>query len=110
MMSSSSRNLPPSDREAMPHGEYDHEGRLKIVIAGLDQNVRAHAVEAANARLNEELGEGGFTRKLLKGIWKGNAAREFYLTKYTREAEQQILEHENLLQHEGLDADQYRVA
>lgn len=101
---------PSSDREAMPHGLYEHDGRLKIVIAGLDQNVRAQAVEAANARLNEELGEGGFTKKVLKGIWKGNVAREYYLAKYTSDAETQIREHENLLQHEGLSAEQYQTA
>lgn len=101
---------PSSDREAMPHGLYEHDGRLKIVIAGLDQNVRAQAVEAANERLNEELGEGGFTKKFVKGVWKGNVAREYYLAKYTSDAEAQIREHENLLQHEGLSAEQYQTA
>lgn len=127
--------------EVLPHDEFDHEGRLKIVIAGLDQNVRAQAIEAANERLNEKVGNGpnGFGR-FLRGVWKrdwqeakagakhiksnfgeeaksigrsmwyGNLGREYYLTKYTQEAEKRIHEHENLLEHEGVSAKEYQVA
>lgn len=109
-MAEYSPQLTLPNRETAPHSEFDHEGQLKIVIAGLDQNVRTQAIEAANDRLNEELGEGGFTKKLLKGIWKGNVAREFYLTKYTQQAEKQIFEHENLLHHHDVSAEEYQTA
>jgi hypothetical protein len=129
------------DREVLPHGEFDHDGRLKIVIAGLDQNIRSHAIEAANDRINEKIGSGsgGFGR-FLKGIWHtdlsevkagvkdvrgnlkgdlktlgrglryGSLGREFYLAKYTQEAEHEIIDEGNLLQHEGMSAEDYRIA
>jgi hypothetical protein len=99
----------PSNSELLPHGEYLHEGRLKIVIAGLDKNVRAHAMEAANQRLSDKLGENGF-KGFLNKIWHGGFAREHYLLKYAKEAKADIVESDNLFENEGLSAEEYKVA
>lgn len=98
-----------SNPESLPYGEYTHEGRLKIVIAGLDQNIRAHALESANQKLADKLGESGF-KGFLNKIWHGNVAREYYVAKYAKEASKNITESGNVFQNEGLSADEYKVA
>ncbi len=102
---------PTPAAEDMPHSEFMKDGKLKIVIAGLDQNVRQQAVEAAHERLNKETNERGFVKGFIKGrIWKGNLAREYYLAKYQRQAEGEILENDNLLQHEERSDEAARAA
>jgi hypothetical protein len=94
----------------MPHSEFEKDGKLKIVIAGLDQNVRNQAVVAANERLNAETNERGFKGFIRGRVWKGNMARERYLEKYRQEAEAEIRENDNLLQHEDRSDEAARVA
>jgi hypothetical protein len=92
----------------IPHEAYHERGRLKIVIAGLDQNVRAQAVEAANAALNEQTTQRGF-KGFLKRVWHGSIAREHYLGKYRREATREIEESGNLLHHQGVVDDETKT-
>jgi hypothetical protein len=94
----------------MPHSEFEKDGKLKIVIAGLDKNVRNQAVVAANERLNAETNEKGFKGFIRGRVWKGNLARERYLEKYKQEAEAEIRENDNLLQHEDRSDEAARVA
>jgi hypothetical protein len=101
---------PHPTAEHLPHKDFERDGRLKIVIAGLDKNVRQQAVEAANEQLNAETNEKGFKGFVRGRIWKGNLAREYYLAKYQREAEGQIRESDNLLQHEGRSDEVARIA
>ncbi len=74
---------------------------LHIAIGGIE-DVRALARDAADARLNAETQGGGF-RGLLRRIWKGSIAREYYQQRYHREAEEEIVESGNLYVHQGLD-------
>lgn len=101
---------PTPAAEHMPHSEFEKDGKLKIVIAGLDQNVRNQAVVAANERLNAETNERGFKGFIRGRIWKGNLARERYLEKYKQEAEAEIRENDNLLHHEERSDEAARVA
>jgi len=99
------------NKDKPPHSEFEKDGRLRIVIAGLDKNIRQQGVEAAQTRLNAETNEKGFFKGFIKGrIWKGNLAREYYLAKYQREAEGQIRENDNLLHHEERSDEAARVA
>lgn len=87
----------------VPHEEFIQGDRLKIVITGLDENVRAHAVEAADKQLTDKLndhggGFKGFVKKMWLASWHGNIMRDYYLNKYTRQAEQNIYESGNIEQ------------
>ncbi len=90
-----------AETDHIPHEEFIEGDRLKIVITGLDENVRAHAVEAADKQLAEKLNEGdggfkGFVKKMWKQTWHGNIMRDHYLNKYTRQAERRIYESGNI--------------
>jgi hypothetical protein len=121
-------HTPPQD--TLPHAEYEHEGRLKIVITGLDKNRRDKSVEAAHAKLNEKIaGDGGgglksylkhvFTlnmseagrdaRAMGRSFRYGNVGRGYYLDKYRQETEQQIIESGNLLIADNVFDDDYRT-
>lgn len=70
-----------------------------FTVAFIDQtdDVREFARDAADARLTTELNvEGGRFRKMVRGIWKGNIAREYYRQKYISEASSEIVEGDNL--------------
>lgn len=99
-----------SRSEPLPHREFMHENRLKAVLAGVQsKDIRSHAVEAANQRLAGELEGKGF-KGFLKKIWHGNMAREYYLAKYTKENQQNIVEAGNVFENEDLNADEYATA
>lgn len=95
--------------EAIDHEEYIHDGRLKIVIAGLDQNIRAQATEVADRRLNQETGEKSGLRGWIKNnVWKKGLARRHYETNYRHAAQKEIVESGNLYHHEAnVDAKDY---
>lgn len=81
----------------VPHEEFVEGDRLKIVIAGLDDNVHTHAVEAANRQMTAKLNEhgsgfGGFIKKMWRSTWHGGAMREYYHSKYTQENERRAYE------------------
>jgi hypothetical protein len=100
---------PQPTSEALPHEEYMKEGRLQIVIAGLDQNIRSQAFEIADNRLKEEIGQkGGFGTWIKNKVWKGGLLRNPYLARYRHDAQKQITESGNLYYHEeGVDAQSY---
>lgn len=75
--------------------------QLHIAIGSVE-DVRAVARDAADARLARETQGGGF-RGLVRRIWKGNVAREYYQQKYQQEAESEIQESGNLFVHQGAD-------
>lgn len=76
-----------------------------VVVDISPESVRTHASEAAYDRLEGEIAAGGLWQR----VWRGNVARGYYLTKYTRTAEQEIIEQNNLVYHlSGLHADPER--
>lgn len=80
------------------------EEPLHIAIGSVD-DVRALARDAAEARINTEVQGGGKFKRLIRRIWKGNTAREYYRQKYQVEAEAEIVESGNLYVHQGADRD-----
>ncbi len=74
---------------------------FKLTFVGQSQDARDFARDRADARLAEELGEGGRFRRFVKGIWKGNIAKDYYRQRYIREAQAQIEESQNILTHES---------
>ncbi|HVI69673.1 MAG TPA: hypothetical protein VM581_04410 [Magnetospirillaceae bacterium] len=129
-MSEAGKHPSSPTTEVHHSSEFEVDGRLKIVIAGLDKNVRDQAVEAANAALNERIagdGTGGGFKAYLKHIgtlkfreagqdvramtrraWYGNIGREHYLTKYQKQAERRITESGDVYVHNDID-DDYKV-
>lgn len=73
-----------------------HIEPLKVVLVDRSKDARDMARDTAEARLDQELNEGGRVKKFLNGIWKGNIAKEYYRQKYTREAEADIKETNDL--------------
>ena len=70
-----------------------------FTVAVIDQtdDVREFARDAADARLTGELNaESGRFRKMVRGVWKGNIAREYYRQKYVSEAQATILDNDTL--------------
>lgn len=74
----------------------------RINVALVDQSVDARraARDEADRRLTEELSTGNKMAQFLKGIWKGNVAKDYYRLKYAREAEAHIAETNNTLAYE----------
>src|ERR1700729_2930987 len=93
---------------ALEAGKVDDAKKLKIVIAGLGENIRAQANDAGAAELNRTLESGGKFKKFLKQVWHGSLSREYQVTKNRKAAEYRIVEEQNLLVHEGLTANEYR--
>lgn len=75
----------------------------RINVAFVDQSVDArHAArDEADRRLTGELNTGNKVSRFLKGIWKGNIAKDYYRLKYTREAEAHISETNSTLAFEA---------
>lgn len=93
---------PPVDdggEEPRPTTSYD------VVLVDQSQDARDFARDRADARLTEELNEGGRFKRFAKGIWKGNIARDYYRQKYIREARADIEANQDVLTHEVADAD-----
>ena len=61
------------------------EQELRVVIVDQSKDAHDEARDAADARLDKELGEGGGFKRFLNGIWKGNLARDYYRQKYIHE-------------------------
>lgn len=77
---------------------------MKLVLVDQSKDARDFARDKADARLTEELQEGGRIRRFVKGIWKGNLAKDYYRQKYIREAQTEIQQHQDVLVHETDDA------
>ncbi len=70
---------------------------LTVALVDQSEDVRAFARDAADARLTEELNsEGGRFHRIVRNVWKGNIAREYYRQQYIREAEGSILQDQTL--------------
>ncbi len=69
--------LTPSER----HLRADDEA-LKFVLVDQSHDAINEARDLADARLDQELGEGGRFKKFVNGIWKGNIAKDYYRQKY----------------------------
>lgn len=89
----------PRPEDLPPEAHTPEAGELNpeaLTVAFIDQSddVRDFARDAADARLTAELndGEPGRFRRMVRGIWKGNIARDYYRQKYIREAEGSIVE------------------
>lgn len=80
---------------------------LTVAIIDQSDDVREFARDAADARLTAELnGEGGKFRRVVRNIWKGNFAREYYRQKYIREATGEITDEDTLYANrEDIDED-----
>ena len=55
---------------------------LKVVLVDQSRDAQDEARDRADARLDQELGEGGKFKQFLNGIWKGNIAKDFYRQRY----------------------------
>jgi hypothetical protein len=66
------------------------EEALRLVLVDQSRDAHDEARDAADARLDQELGEGGRTKRFLNGIWKGNVAKDFYRQKYVNQALESI--------------------
>lgn len=75
-----------------------------LVLVDQSKDARDFARDRADARLTEELNEGGRFKRLAKGVWKGNIARDYYRQKYIREAQSDIEANQDVLTHEVADA------
>ncbi|MDN5274112.1 MAG: hypothetical protein JWP06_13 [Candidatus Saccharibacteria bacterium] len=71
-----------------------------LVMLDQSKDARDFARDAADTRLTQELGEGGKFSKFIKGIWKGNIAKDYYRQKYIKEAQTQIESSQDVLIHE----------
>lgn len=70
---------------------------LTVAIIDQSDDVREFARDAADARLTTELNsEAGGFRKIVRNIWKGNLAREYYRQRYIIEARTEIVENDDL--------------
>ncbi|MBP9738431.1 hypothetical protein KBD20_01955 [Candidatus Saccharibacteria bacterium] len=70
---------------------------LTVAIIDQSDDVREFARDAADARLTSELNsEAGRFRRMVRNVWKGNVAREYYRQKYISEAEDSIITEDTL--------------
>jgi len=83
----------PRPEATVPHSEYFKDGRLKIVIVGLDKNIRPQAKEVADDKLLEKRSQGGF-KGFINRIWYGTYGKETFLARATQQAQQEIVEHD----------------
>ena len=99
-------DLPPTGPPPGGSGEGDPSdpGRsptvLDLVMVDQSQDARDFARDAAETRLTNELNEGGRFKRFVKGIWKGNIAKEYYRQKYIKEAQGDIQSTQDVLIHE----------
>ena len=97
---------PPLTPEKTPVDLQPRTSEFTMVMVDQSKDARDFARDAADARLTKELNEGGKFRRFLKGIWKGNVAREYYRQQYIREAQAQIEAGQDVLVHETGDQSQ----
>lgn len=66
-------------------GELGAQEPLKVVLVDQSHDAQDEARDLADARLDRELNEGGRFKRFVKGIWKGNIAKDFYRQKYIQQ-------------------------
>lgn len=87
--------IPPHTPEPQPESRQTPE--LRLVTVDQTKDVEDFARDVADARLTKELNEGGRFKRFVKGIWKGNIAKDYYRQRYTREAAEQIVAAQDVL-------------
>lgn len=85
--------MPPSDE-------------LALVLVDQSQDAQDFSRDQADVRLTNELHEGGRFRRFVKGIWKGNIAKDYYRQKYIQEARSEIEANQDILTHHDVTAEQ----
>lgn len=85
------------DQTAEDPNAPDFVPELSVVTVGASVDLRQAAIDFANHRLTDELNSGGRFRRFMKGFWKGNIAKAYYQSKYTREAERELRESGNFV-------------
>lgn len=83
--------------ETHSHSSPANAEPLHYVIVDQSFDADQAARDAANERLTAELNEGGRFKRLIGSIWKGGAFKEYYKTRYKREALGEIERSENIL-------------
>jgi hypothetical protein len=73
------------------------EEALRLVLVDQSRDAHDEARDAADARLDQELGEGGRAKRFLNGIWKGNVAKDFYRQKYVNQALESIQDSNSIM-------------
>lgn len=79
----------------------DETGAFDVVLVDQTRDAISASRAEADARLTEELGEGGRVRRFVKGIWKGTIAKDYYVKKYERQAMEGITDSQDILIHES---------
>lgn len=82
----------------------NREDPLRVVLVDQSRDAHDEARDIADARLTEELGEGGRIKRVLNGVWKGNIAKDYYRQRYTHQALDSIHQSNDVLT--GVGADQ----
>jgi hypothetical protein len=93
-------STPPVIHSAMPTTTTERPSEFKVVLLDQTKDAKDAAKDAADARLDRELKEGGRAKRFLKGIWKGNLFKEYYRQRYSVQAEQEIREAQDVLIHQ----------
>lgn len=70
---------------------------LTMAILGRDDDADRAARAKATKRLEHELNEGGFAKRLVNRVWKGNIRKEAYRQRYIREAKSEIQKQQDVL-------------
>lgn len=95
----------PQTVDTDPISQPRPEDELSLVIVDQTQDARDFARDAADKRLTEELNEGGRVKRFIKGIWKGNIARDYYRQSYIQEAQKSIADNQDVLTHTSTPAE-----
>ncbi len=75
------------------------EGPLTLAIVDQSHTAHDYARGRADARLRDELNQGSKIQRIVKYVWKGSMAYDYYRQKYIRDAENEIGETQNILSH-----------
>lgn len=78
---------------------------LSIVFVDQSKDARDFARDAADKQLTEHLNEGGRVKRFIKGIWKGNLARDYYRQSYIQKAQTEIENQQDVLSHTSTSAE-----
>ncbi|MDR2063709.1 MAG: hypothetical protein LBQ02_02880 [Candidatus Nomurabacteria bacterium] len=89
--------------------QYGNPEQLRVAMIDQSHDARESARDFADYRLNKELGDAKGVRGFLKKIWKGNYAKEYYRSKYAREALEDIKHQQNIYAKQGEEGEASRA-
>lgn len=88
----------PESGDSPDEAIVEDEASLTVVAINASVDLRQASIDFANKRLTNELTSGGNVfRRLVRNIWKGNIAKDYYRAKYAREAEERLVAEGNFL-------------